>query len=103
MGSGSAALAYLAKHPRPAGVILDRHLPGESGLEILGKLRGDARFHAIPIVVLSGVLDPADELAISAQGGSCFVKPFSLGEWIQLAAEIQFACLSVARQAAAVA
>ncbi|MBV9084221.1 MAG: response regulator [Acidobacteriaceae bacterium] len=103
VGSGRAALAYLAKNPCPRGIILDRYLPGESGLEILERFEADPRLQGIPKIVVSGLLHPADELALAAQGVSYFVKPFSHEEWIQLASDIQSVCLRPPKQAAAVA
>ncbi len=44
-----------ARARRPACIILDLHMPGGSGLDVLGKL--DARHYATPIIVVSGRSD----------------------------------------------
>lgn len=60
----------------PACVILDLHLPGESGFDILRKLA--AEWVAAPILVISGVADIATAVAAMKYGALDFLeKPFS--------------------------
>jgi FixJ family two-component response regulator len=60
----------------PACVILDLHLPGESGLEILRKLAAERV--AAPILVISGVADIATAVEAMKYGALDFLeKPFS--------------------------
>src|SRR3954452_9888201 len=54
-------LAYLDSHSVDL-LLLDLSLPDGYGLEILDRLQ--ARFHALPIIILSG--DGTDELAFEA-------------------------------------
>jgi CheY-like chemotaxis protein len=82
---GEEAIAYLdgrgeyydrSRHPLPALVLLDVHIPGASGLEILTWLRDQPSLDHIPAVVLSGsaeseVIDRAFELGAA----SYLVKP----------------------------
>jgi FixJ family two-component response regulator len=44
-----------ARTRTPAGIVLDLHMPGGSGLEVLTRL--DARHYAAPIIVVSGRSD----------------------------------------------
>jgi two-component system response regulator FixJ len=56
-------------------LVLDLHMPGTSGLELLKRLR--ARGLAIPIVVMSGRSDPALDVEVRAAGASAMLsKPF---------------------------
>lgn len=73
---GSAALAWL-EHERPDLVILDLRLPDMNGLEICRVLR--KRFHSwsLPIVMLTGMDAPADQLRGYAHGADAYMtKPF---------------------------
>lgn len=75
-GLGAAALAWL-EHERPDLVILDLRLPDMSGLEICRILR--QRFHSwsLPIVMLTGMNAPADQLRGYAYGADAYLtKPF---------------------------
>lgn len=73
---GMAALAWL-EHERPDLVILDLRLPDMNGLEICRILR--QRFHSwsLPIVMLTGMDAPADQLRGYAHGADAYLtKPF---------------------------
>ncbi|GAB1717571.1 MAG: two component transcriptional regulator, LuxR family [Nitrobacter sp.] len=60
----------------PACVILDLHLPGESGLDILRKLAAERV--AAPVLVISGVADIATAVEAMKYGALDFLeKPFS--------------------------
>ena len=58
--SAEEALAYLRREPphegavRPALVLLDLHLPGMRGDELLGQLKGDAALRSLPVIMFSG-------------------------------------------------
>lgn len=73
---GGDALAWLETQ-RPDLVILDLRLPDMSGLEICRLLR--KRFHSwsLPIVMLTGMDAPADQLRGYAHGADAYLtKPF---------------------------
>lgn len=53
VGGGAEALAYLARDV-PEVVLLDLHMDDGNGWEVLGALRGNARFEATQVVVVTG-------------------------------------------------
>jgi DNA-binding response OmpR family regulator len=44
----------------PDGIILDIGLPGGTGIETLKRLKSSTKTIAIPVIVVSGTIDPAD-------------------------------------------
>jgi CheY-like chemotaxis protein len=76
--SGPEALALLAAHPDTRLVLLDLMLPGMSGIEVLRALRGDARWRALPCLVLTAAGQDAQFRDIAELGVSdVMTKPFS--------------------------
>ena len=74
---GEAAIRVASERP-PDLVILDLGLPGLSGLEVIGALRGWSK---VPIVVLSARTGDPDKIAALDAGADDYVtKPFSMGE-----------------------
>ena len=62
--------------PVPKVVLLDLKLPKVDGLEVLRRLKGDARTKAIPIVVLTSSREEPDiERAYELGANSYIVKP----------------------------
>jgi CheY-like chemotaxis protein len=55
--SGMEALAFMRLH-RPQMVVLDQHMPGQSGLDTFKMMRQDDQLRAIPVVFFS-----ADDLS----------------------------------------
>ena len=75
--TGEAALEMAATHP-PDAVILDLGLPGISGIEVIGGLRG---WLQAPIIVLSVRGQEADKVGALDAGADDYVtKPFAMGE-----------------------
>ena len=61
---------------QPDFILLDMNLPGLHGLDVLSRIRGDSRTRFVPIVMLSGVDDPASRVAAYRNGANSFlVKP----------------------------
>jgi two-component system, OmpR family, response regulator AdeR len=58
VSDGSAALQLL-RADRPDAVVLDCHLPGLSGLDVLRAMRSDDRLHDIPVLMYSADATPA--------------------------------------------
>src|SRR6267154_270264 len=78
---GRGALQYLAASEDrsdwslPKLILLDLSLPELSGLRVLEWLRGQARFKDIPVVVFTGMADPAYLTRAVALGAArCYTK-----------------------------
>ena len=87
---GREALDYLQKSPTvPLAVFLDLRLPGLSGIELLRRIRQDARFHELPIIVMTGSNDPNDLQECHRLGVTAFLpKPVGLGTFIKTVAHL---------------
>jgi CheY-like chemotaxis protein len=62
---GQAALDYFFPpgqaghpHPTPRLILLDVNLPGLNGIQVLARLKGDARTRHIPVIMLTSSDDP---------------------------------------------
>jgi CheY-like chemotaxis protein len=86
VSDGDAAIAYLAgdgdyadrhRHPLPVLVLLDVHMPGASGLEVLAWMRAEpGSLGQIPTVMLTASDEEADIDAAFATGATSYlVKP----------------------------
>ncbi len=77
---GAAALAAIRER-RPDLVILDIAMPEVDGLEVLRRLRSDARTSELPVLLLSARAQEDDVRLAFATGANAYVKkPFSPGE-----------------------
>lgn len=91
IGDGQLALDYLLGSGNYAGVaspdmpvllLLDIKLPGQSGLEVLARLRADHRTALLPVVILTASQDERDLIASYENGCNSFVrKPLDFGEF----------------------
>jgi CheY-like chemotaxis protein len=74
--SASEALAQLHKRgaPRPQMMLVDIHMPGASGLELLANLKGDKTTREIPVFMLSGSQNPRD-IGAAYRGQACGFIP----------------------------
>jgi two-component system, OmpR family, response regulator CpxR len=60
----------------PSAVILDINMPGGTGLEVLKRLKSSTKTSLIPVIVLSGSIDPADIKSVIDLGADEFLgKP----------------------------
>lgn len=76
--TGAAALAALEARPDTRLLLLDLMLPGMSGLDVLRTVRADARFAALPCLVLTAAGHEAQYRAAESLGVAEFMtKPFS--------------------------
>ena len=74
--SGSDAVE-LARGRRPSLVLLDKHMPGMNGEEVIRALRDDVGLAQLPILILSGEPVSQEELgALRADGA--VLKPFDV-------------------------
>jgi len=88
---GAEALDYLFATGAHAGrnaaelptvVLLDIKLPKVDGLEVLRRLRADARTKLLPVVLLTSSKEDKDRLAGYASGANSFVrKPIEFAEF----------------------
>lgn len=73
--AGRAALAL------PSVILLDLKLPKMSGMELLHKLKSDAKMLDIPVTVLTAMESPKDIREVYCEhANSCIIKPFDLDE-----------------------
>src|ERR1700752_3631737 len=70
-----AALLAVARNRTPAAILLDVHIPGKSGLDILKELHGED--YPAPIFMISGQGDIAMAVSAIKNGALDFIeKPF---------------------------
>ena len=89
-GNGEEALDFLlhASHP-PLVVFLDLRLPGLSGIELLGRLRQEKRLKTVPVIIMTGSLEPEDVKACTRLGVTSYLpKPVSLNDFIKTVAHL---------------
>ena len=80
VGSGDAALKYVAEEP-PDLIILDLNLPVVSGVEVCRILRSRADARHVPIIMLTARTTEDDRVTGLELGADDYVtKPFSLRE-----------------------
>src|ERR1700761_8894339 len=91
-----AALLSVARNRTPAAILLDVHIPGQSGLDILKELRGED--YPAPIFIISGQGDIAMAVSAIKNGALDFIeKPFKGNE---LVARLEEALEAYARRQA---
>lgn len=75
--SAEEALGVFQRGPVSA-LITDLHLEAMDGLELVKRVRGESRYAAIPILVISGDADPeTPQNALRAGANAFFAKPYS--------------------------
>jgi CheY-like chemotaxis protein len=73
----------------PTVVLLDIGLPRLTGLEVLSRLRQDARTKLMPVVMLTSSDEDADRLASYEHGANSFVrKPLAFAEFAETVASL---------------
>jgi CheY-like chemotaxis protein len=76
-------MMFAMRAPQPDVILLDINMPGGTGVEALRKLKASAKTMLIPVVVLSGSLDPAMPGVMLELGADEFLsKPPQLPEVI---------------------
>ena len=95
---GQQALDYLfcegefasrANDELPTVVLLDIGLPRLSGLEVLARLRADARTRLLPVVILTSSDEERDRLTSYEIGANSFVrKPLDFSEFAEKVARL---------------
>ena len=86
--SGRAAVTYLEDHvhiDEPAVILLDLKLQGERGVDVLKRLKQDAQFAPIPVVILTSSDDAMDVRACYQAGANGYVvKPGQFDDLVSL-------------------
>ena len=59
-GSGEEALSVLAERGAPEVLVSDVSMPGLTGLEMLAQIREDSAYAGMPVIFLSGRVQPED-------------------------------------------
>lgn len=108
--NGEDAMAFLHREgvfenaPRPHLILLDLNLPGKSGTEVLGEIKGDEALKEIPVVVLTMSHDEDDIVRSYRLHANCYIaKPVDLERFLQVIRTIEFFWFSVASLPAAAA
>jgi CheY-like chemotaxis protein len=84
IGNGQDAFDYLQHSQLPLAVFLDLRLPGLSGIELLEKIRQDERLRSVPVIVMTGSVDPHDVAECSRLGVTAYLpKPVALTTFIK--------------------
>ena len=78
--TGRAALDFLksVKGPQVCAVLTDLNMPVMDGYELIRRMRSDACLLKVPVIVLSGDVDPdTSQRALAAGADAYFPKPYS--------------------------
>src|SRR5262245_53072517 len=93
---GNEAAAFLRREgkytraPRPDLVLLDVMLPGTDGRELLAEMRANENLHGIPVVIMTGTVDPAEAAPFESLHVQGFLtKPVDLANFLKLVQELK--------------
>lgn len=96
INSGAEAIDYLCgkgRYTKPASprlILLDLSLPGVSGIEVLRRIRGDARSKTLPVIVLTVSRNSRDIVECGRLGVSSYiVKPVTFESLSRLTPKLQ--------------
>ena len=78
-GGGGEALTYLQNNPAPELILLDLSMPGMGGAEFVDRLKGNADWKNIKVVVISG-WDNLQNKAAELGAVGYLKKPFDLSK-----------------------
>lgn len=79
--SGTDAWTHCRRGRCPDLILLDLHLPGQSGLDLLRDLKTDPATRRIPVVIYSTSAAPTDiKAAYAAHAAGFLTKPFQYTE-----------------------
>jgi DNA-binding response OmpR family regulator len=86
---GAEALAELERDPEVRFLILDLMMPRVSGLEVLDRVRADARWRTLPCLILTAAGQDHHEADARRRGADDFMtKPFSPKRLLARVAEL---------------
>lgn len=93
---GLDALNYLSSLPHeklPCVVLADLNMPKMNGSELLKQLKGDERFHNIPIIIYTTSVNELEKQACLAMGAYDYItKPLSYKQSIEVAQAVVKLC-----------
>lgn len=105
VSNGEQAVEYLKgegryvdrqQFPIPGPILLDLNMPRMTGFEFLAWLRQEPELKHLPVIVLTGSLNPADAEHAYQAGANCFLpKPTRLTEWAAALTKICAFCLEL--------
>jgi two-component system response regulator len=73
----------------PALVLLDLHLPGIDGFEVLRRIRADSRTRVLPVVILTSSNEPGDLMNGYWLGANSYVrKPLSFNDLVTASRQV---------------
>lgn len=77
--------------PLPQVILLDLNLPRLSGIEVLQKIKADARTRSIPVIILTASEVECDEQACRALGAQNYiVKPVDFRKFSEVTGQMEF-------------
>jgi CheY-like chemotaxis protein len=86
---GEGEFADRAGRELPAVVLLDINLPRVGGLDVLARLRANARTRLVPVVILTSSDEQRDRLRSYEGGCNSFVrKPLEFSDFAQTVAQL---------------
>jgi two-component system response regulator len=90
IGNGQDALDFLQHSSAPPlAIFLDLRLPGLSGIEVLEQIRANERIRAVPVIIMTGSVDPKDVEECSRLGVTAYLpKPVGLSTFIKTVAHL---------------
>ena len=86
IGDGQDALDFLLDClDVPQAVFLDLNLPTLNGLEVLRRLRQEVRYRIVPVIVMTGSLNPRDVDECTKLGVSAYLpKPVGIATFARI-------------------
>lgn len=74
----------------PTVIVLDVEMPKLNGWQVCERIRGDARFKSVPILILSAYAQPEDvKKGLSLGANRYMTKPFKMKELIDVILELK--------------
>lgn len=87
--NAASAAQILKTPPLPDLIILDMMLPDVSGIEFLKQIRSKSVFDAVPVLILSALIDPEQiRVALDAGADRYLTKPYIANNLISVAGEL---------------
>ena len=84
ISDGIKALKFLKEAPLPLCIYLDVNMPIMNGLQVLEKIKQDARLSHIPTFILTTSKSPMTEKKAKGLGATYLIKPNSYSEYLHL-------------------